>query len=120
MKKSLLILAIFFAFNSIAYAQFPESEPNLLSNKEIVVTSKPNYSSNLHNFYTDSDLKVRYSGTFENLVGKKFNVQSVEPFKNSIGKDKFKLTLENDELKTLYYDYSPDSYILFHLRLLVD
>ncbi len=114
MKKLILLFALM--ISSLNYAQnFPENDIQLLENKELKVLEKDVtlQKYGFEGFYTDEALKKKfdlnnsYNSKYESLVGKVFKVISYEPYKNLIGKDKFKLKIENAETGILYFDYDP-------------
>jgi len=113
MKQILLLTAIL--ISNVTFGQnFPANYVNLLLNKEIKVQEKDVEKYGYYDFYVNSKLKKIYAcsegyySKYSELVGKVFKVLSAEPYKNSIGTDKYKLKIENPEIGTIYFDYDPN------------
>jgi hypothetical protein len=117
MKKLFLL---FIAFTCvIAYSQdFPANNVDLLNGKQLKIKEK-NESSRKYGFrgfYKDKSLDhnkvygVKGYGSatdYDSLVGKVFKLISASPYKNSIGKERFILEIENPNTGIIYYDYNP-------------
>lgn len=94
---------------------FPGRSIQLLNGKELKVLPKEERSQKYgySGFYKDDKLKKAYeccdsyNAKYSSLVGKVFKVVSYEPYKNSIGTEKFKIILENKETGIIYFDYDP-------------
>lgn len=114
MKRLLLLGLTVLCFN-IFGQNFPGNDVQLLLGKELKVkelsTSLQSYGYD--GFYTDSKLKKKYAccqsynSKYESLAGKIFKVISSEPYTDNIGKNKFKLKIENSETGIIYFDYNP-------------
>jgi len=122
MKRSIQIMFSIF-FTTIAIGQnFPGKDVHLLLNKEIrILPKEPDlqtygyrdfYTTNKFGGYANNSKWVykKQTGDFSeynSLVGKTFKVLGYEPYKTTIGKDQFKIKIENTEIGILYYDYDP-------------
>lgn len=123
MRKTLLLL--FYLASTVAlYAQdFPGRHYGLLLNKELIV--KP-LSENLkqfgyQNFYTVRNFssiadkrKIIYntsdgfSTRYDALENKTFTVSEITPHEGIYGRRKAVLSLHNDEIGTIYYEYDSE------------
>ncbi|MFL9845062.1 hypothetical protein [Flavobacterium rhizosphaerae] len=114
MKKILAILAIAIMPLTTLAQDFPGEKVTLLEGKQLKV--KPMKASlqeyGYNNFYTDEALKKIYkkkstSTPYDKLESRVFNFVSAIPYTNSIGANKYKLKIENEETGILYFDYDP-------------
>ena len=116
--RSLLSICLM-CYSLVLYGDnFPKKDVELLIGKEIKVLPKSDIMKafGYSGFYVDFDLKNEYAATadysskYEELVGKVFNVVSYDPFVDVLGKEKFILTIENEQTGTLYFAYDPDPF----------
>jgi len=95
---------------------FPGKDVELLVGKDIKVLPKAEslQEYGYKGFYKDSKLKKKYAccqsynSKYKALENKIFKVVSFEPYANSIGTNKFKLQIENEETGLIYFDYSSE------------
>ncbi|MDP3946459.1 MAG: hypothetical protein Q8Q51_11240 [Lutibacter sp.] len=125
MKKLFFIVALI--STTFTFSQnFPGKEVDLLVNKELKVLPKAEAAQKygFEGFYTDDALKNvyeccdSYNAKYLSLANKIFKVHSFEPYKNSIGTEKFKLKIENSETGILFYDYNPKMDMLFPFEVI--
>lgn len=115
MKKTILLLLLLISETTFSQ-NFPASNIELLSGKELkVLPKKENLQKNgYYDFYTDENLKKvydennTYNSKYSSLVGKIFKVIEILPYKTILGKDEFKLLIENNETGKLYFKYDPE------------
>lgn len=116
--KKLLVVALM-AVSGLIHAQnFPGEDVELLVGKELKVipqSSKMGYSY----FFSDEALRKIYKekGNYtphDKVAGKVFKVVSYEPLRN----DKYKLTLQNSETGTIYYQYSSKYPLAFKFEVI--
>jgi hypothetical protein len=124
MKKVLLLFGfviislISFSQKTDTAANFPRKHAELLLGKELKVLPKDvkwqefGYSGFYKHKNFDKEIMPKLyssddniSSKYSSLVGKVFKVLSIEPYKNIIGTDKFKLEIENSETGIIYFDY---------------
>lgn len=110
MKKLLLIVTLLISLMGYSQFQFPETEVNLLLNKELKVITSDTYKAyGFRNFYKslDFDYKNELTKNYDMLAGKIFTVSAIENYSSTTGKPMHKLTLNNAETGTVYFNYNP-------------
>jgi hypothetical protein len=115
MKRiNLLILSLILSIYTFSQ-DYPGKDVELLVGKEIQVKEQPETLQmyGYDDFYIKEDLKKKYAccehynSKYSSLVGKIFKVLSVELYTNSIGIDKIKLKIENEETGIIYFNHDP-------------
>ncbi len=114
--KNLITFGLLLVNLGLFAQNFPGKDVELLVGKEIKVLPKAEslQEYGYEGFYKDSNLKRKYAccqsynSKYKALENKIFKVISYEPYTNSIGTNKFKLLIENEETGQIYFDYSSE------------
>ncbi len=110
MKKLLLIASLLISMIGNAQFQFPETEVNLILNKELkVIPDENSLSKHYRNFYKslDFDRTNELENNYDMLAGKTFKVTAIDNYNGVTGRQLHKLTLTNPEIGTVYFNYNP-------------
>ncbi len=119
----ILLIGLLLLSNVVFGQNFPGKDVELLLNKELRVLPKhPSLQKfGYEHFYIndkfDGSIINKENNVYEccemfnskylRLVGKIFKVLSLEPYKDDIGQDKFKLKMQSDSAGIIYFDYNP-------------
>lgn len=114
--KNFITLGLLMVNLGLFAQNFPGKDVELLVGKEIKVLPKAVslQEYGYDGFYKDSNLRRKYAccqsynSKYKALENKIFKVISYEPYTNSIGTNKFKLLIENEETGQIYFDYSSE------------
>jgi hypothetical protein len=130
--KKIILTTTFITLSLLVFCQnFAGNDVELYRNKEIKV--KP-VEENLqkygyHGFYTDKYLNdifengsgsdgSKFATKYSILANKTFKVLSYESYTNSIGKQMYRLIIENKEIGVLFYDYNPQYDLIFPFEVI--